>query len=237
MTAPRIVINTGGRPANPSFPGSDLVKTLDSTSIMEIDQLPDHLIVVGGGYIGLEFGQMFRRFGSKVTVIQRGPTLLSREDPDVAEEVAKILTEDGVELFLNSEPVRVENHSTGAIRLTVRTRDGEKRIDGSHLLLAVGRKPNTEDLNPSAGGIETDRAGNIRVNERLETNVPGIYAIGDVKGGPLFTHISYDDFRVIRANLIEGSNATTNDRLVPYTVFIDPWPDWNDGSPGALLRT
>jgi pyruvate/2-oxoglutarate dehydrogenase complex dihydrolipoamide dehydrogenase (E3) component len=189
---------------------------------MELEELPDHLIVVGGGYIGLEFGQMFRRFGSKVTVIQRGPTLLSREDPDIAEEVAKILTEDGINLLLNSEPVRAGKDSTGAIQLTVRTRDGEIQLLGSHLLLAVGRKPNTGDLNLSAAGIKANPGGHIPVNERLETNVPGVYAIGDVNGGPQFTHISYDDYRIIRANLLEGGNATTNERLVPYTVFIDP---------------
>ncbi|HLF83870.1 MAG TPA: mercuric reductase [Blastocatellia bacterium] len=222
LASPKILINTGGRPANPRFEGCDSITALDSTSIMELDELPEHLMVVGGGYIGLEFGQMFRRFGSEVTVVQRGSHLFSREDPDVAEEVAKILREDGVALMLKSQPARVERDSAGAIQLTVKTPDGETTISGSHLLMAVGRKPNTEELNLAAAGLETDRKGAIKIDERLETNVPGVFALGDVNGGPQFTHISYDDFRIIRANLIEASDATTSDRLVPYTVFIDP---------------
>jgi pyruvate/2-oxoglutarate dehydrogenase complex dihydrolipoamide dehydrogenase (E3) component len=222
ITAPKILINTGGRPSSPKFPGSDSVEALDSTSIMELDELPQHLMVIGGGYVGLEFGQMFRRFGSEVTIVQRGPRLLAREDPDVADEVAKLLTEDGITLFLNSESVRVERSANRSIQLTIRTPGGEKNVAGSHLLLAVGRNPNTEDLNLAAAGVETDARGFIKVNDRLETNVPGIYALGDVNGGPQFTHISYDDFRILRSNLIERGNASTKGRLVPYTVFIDP---------------
>jgi pyruvate/2-oxoglutarate dehydrogenase complex dihydrolipoamide dehydrogenase (E3) component len=188
---------------------------------MELDELPEHLLVLGGGYIGLEFGQMFRRYGSRVTIIQRGERLLNREDPDVADEVAKILGEDGITVLLSSEATRAERHS-GGLRLTVRTPDGDQAIDGSHLLAAAGRTPNTDSLNLSAAGIETDKHGSVKVNDRLETNVPGVYALGDVKGGPQFTHISYDDFRIIRANLIEGGTASLNDRLVPYTVFMDP---------------
>lgn len=221
LTADKIFINTGGRPEKPPVPGLDSVPTLDSTSIMELDVLPAHLLVLGGGYIGLEFGQMFRRFGSQVTVVQRGKQLLGREDPDVAEEVAKILREDGIEILLETQAVRVEK-GDGKIRLTVRTPTEERTLGGSHLLVAAGRAPNTDGLNLGAAGVQTDKRGNVQVNERLETNVPGIYALGDVKGGPAFTHISYDDFRVIRANLIEGGNAITTGRLVPYTVYIDP---------------
>jgi pyruvate/2-oxoglutarate dehydrogenase complex dihydrolipoamide dehydrogenase (E3) component len=183
--------------------------------------LPDHLLVLGGGYIGLEFGQMFRRFGSAVTVVQRSNQLLGREDPDVAEEVAKILREDGVEVLLETQTLRAEQ-ADGTIRLTVRTQNGERTLSGSHLLVAAGRVPNTDALNLSAAGVKTDKGGTVQVNERLETNVPGIYALGDVKGGPAFTHISYDDFRIIRTNLLEGGNTTTTGRLVPYTVYIDP---------------
>jgi len=221
LAADKFFINAGGRPSKPSVEGLDTVAFLDSTSIMELESVPQHLLVMGGGYIGLEFGQMFRRFGSEVTVVHRGDHLLAREDPDVADEVAKILREDGITVLLNAEASRIEQAS-GSIRLTVHTASGEQTVMGSHLLVATGRTPNTEHLNLAAAGVETDKHGFIKSNERLETNVPGVYALGDVKGGPQFTHISYDDFRIIRTNLIEGGNATTNDRLVPYTVFIDP---------------
>ncbi|MFQ5572534.1 MAG: FAD-dependent oxidoreductase, partial [Rhodothermales bacterium] len=202
--------------------GLDTVPTLDSTSIMELDVLPEHLLVLGGGYIGLEFGQMFRRFGSNVTIVQRGNYLLAREDPDVADEVAKIVREDGVEVLLETQAQRAEQAADGKIRLTVRTKAGERTLSGSHLLVAAGRAPNTEKLNLGAAGVQTDKRGFVQTNDQLETNVPGIYALGDVKGGPAFTHISYDDFRIIRTNLLEGGNVRTTGRLVPYTVYIDP---------------
>jgi pyruvate/2-oxoglutarate dehydrogenase complex dihydrolipoamide dehydrogenase (E3) component len=189
---------------------------------MELGTLPEHLLVLGGGYIGLEFGQMFRRFGSQVTIVQRGPALLVREDSDVAEEVAKILRQDGLNVLLETSPLKVAQTAAGQIELTVKTPAGEHSLTGSHLLLATGRAPNTNRLNLEIAGVQLDQRGFIQVNERLETNVPGIYALGDVKGGPAFTHISYDDFRIIRTNLLHGGNATTRDRLVPYTVFIDP---------------
>jgi pyruvate/2-oxoglutarate dehydrogenase complex dihydrolipoamide dehydrogenase (E3) component len=157
-----------------------------------------------------------------VTIVQRAPQLLGREDQDVADEVAKILLEDGVEVLLNSEATRVEKSGGGEIRLTVQTPEGERTLTGSHLLVAAGRVPNVEELNLSSAGIEIGKNGFIKANERLETTAPGVYALGDVKGGPQFTHISYDDYRIIRTNLIEGGNATVNDRFVPYTVFIDP---------------
>jgi pyruvate/2-oxoglutarate dehydrogenase complex dihydrolipoamide dehydrogenase (E3) component len=222
LAAKKIFINTGCRPADPRVEGLDQIAVLDSTSIMELDELPEHLLVLGGGYVGLEFGQMFRRFGSRVTIVQRASQLLGREDQDVADEVATILREDGVEVLLNTEAARVEKEGNGEIRLTARTPESERILAGSRLLAAVGRVPNTETLNLSSGGIETDKNGFIKVNDRLETTAPGVYALGDVKGGPQFTHISYDDYRIIRTNLIEGGNATVNDRFVPYTVFIDP---------------
>ena len=222
LTAGTIFLNAGDRPAKPALSGIENVSTLDSTSIMELDTVPEHLLVVGGGYVGLEFGQMFRRFGSRVTIIQRGAYLLTREDADVAGEVANILREDGIEVLLETRPVRVEQSSAGNISLTVQTPAGERTLTGSHLLVATGRVPNTDWLNLDAAGIQVDKRGFIEVNERLETNVPGIYALGDIKGGPAFTHISYDDFRIIRTNLLEKGNASIHGRLVPYTVFIDP---------------
>ena len=222
LTAERIFINAGARPSRPPLPGLDSVPTLDSTSIMELDEVPDHLLVLGGGYVGLEFGQMFRRFGSDVSVVQRGARLLAREDGDVADAVADIMRQDGIHVFLSSDAVRVESGGGGRIRLVIRSEGQEQTLEGSHLLVAVGRKPNTERLNLEAAGVQTDRGGFIVANERLETTAAGIYALGDVKGGPAFTHISYDDFRVIKTNLIEGGNATITDRMVPYTVYIDP---------------
>jgi pyruvate/2-oxoglutarate dehydrogenase complex dihydrolipoamide dehydrogenase (E3) component len=217
-----IFINTGCRPAVPPLYGLNEVPWLDSTSIMELDRVPEHLLVLGGGYIGLEFGQMFRRFGSVVTVVQRGRQLLAREDPDVAEAVAAILREDGIEIVLEAEAIRVGKAADTSLRLTVKTPSGERVLTGSHLLVAPGRIPNVEALNLAAAGVATDSKGFIRVNEFLETNVLGIYAMGDVNGGPAFTHISYDDFRILKTNLIDGGKTSILGRLVPYTVFIDP---------------
>jgi pyruvate/2-oxoglutarate dehydrogenase complex dihydrolipoamide dehydrogenase (E3) component len=222
ISAPTIVINTGARPAIPSLPGIETVPVLDSTSVMELDRVPEHLLVLGGGYIGLEFGQMFRRFGARVTIIQRGPQLLAREDGDVAGAVAAIMREDGVDVLLDTTAERVEQTTGGTIRLVVRTPDGERTIEGSHLLAAAGRAPNTDRLNLEAAGVATDKHGFVIANERLETSVEGIYAVGDVKGGPAFTHISYDDYRILKTNLIDNGQASTRERLVPYTVFIDP---------------
>jgi pyruvate/2-oxoglutarate dehydrogenase complex dihydrolipoamide dehydrogenase (E3) component len=218
LSADLVFLNVGARPSRPPLPGLDRVPTLDSTSIMELDHVPEHLLVLGGGYVGLEFGQMFRRFGSQVTIIQRGARLLAREDADVADAVADILRSDGISVLLRAEALRAE----GEVDLTVRTADGERTLRGSHLLVAVGRQPNTDMLNLPATGLEVDEHGFIPTNPRLETRVPGIYALGDVKGGPAFTHISYDDWRIIRTNLLEGGQASTTGRLVPYTMFIDP---------------
>jgi pyruvate/2-oxoglutarate dehydrogenase complex dihydrolipoamide dehydrogenase (E3) component len=213
----RIVVNTGGRPTVPPIPGLDQVQYLDSTSIMELTSAPKHLVVLGGGYIGLEFCQMFRRFGSRVTIVNRDPRLVLREDPDVSEEVEKILKEDGIKVLNSAQVTRVQKSGAG-VRVVLQSGG----VSGSHLLVAVGRVPNTDRLNLAAAGVETDRAGFIKVNPKLETNVPGIYAVGDVKGGPAFTHISYDDFRILRDNWLAGGNATTDGRQVPNCVFIDP---------------
>ena len=223
LAAPTIIINAGARSTVPPLPGLDGVPFLDSTSIMELDTVPEHLIVLGGGYIGLEFAQMFRRFGSNVTIIQRGDQVLAREDADIAEAVAAILREDGIEVLLNTAAVSVAHNPAGGIEVQVREADAaERAITGSHLLVAIGRTANADTLNLAAAGIHRDKRGFIPVDERLQTNVAGVYALGDINGGPAFTHIAYDDFRIVRTNLIEHGDATTAGRLVPYTVYIDP---------------
>ncbi|HEY2079316.1 MAG TPA: mercuric reductase [Streptosporangiaceae bacterium] len=222
VSAPAVVIDTGTRPRPLAITGAGEVPVVDSTSIMELDELPEHLIIVGGGYIALEFGQMFRRFGSEVTMIVRGARLMKREDEDVSDEVAAFLRDDGITVLTSSTPVRVEPAGGGRLRLTVRSEDGEQQLEGSHLLSAIGRIPNTEALTPEAGGIRLDAHGFIAVDEYLETSVPGVYAMGDVKGGPAFTHLSYDDYRILHTNLISHQKASTRDRIVPYTVFMDP---------------
>jgi pyruvate/2-oxoglutarate dehydrogenase complex dihydrolipoamide dehydrogenase (E3) component len=221
LAADAVFINVGARPSVPPIEGLDGIPTLNSTTVMELDEVPEHLLVLGGGYVGLEFAQMFRRFGSEVTIVQRGPQLLSREDADVAEALSEILREDGVEVLLRTSALRA-GRGDGGIQLTVRIPDGERTLSGSHLLVAAGRTPNTDTLNLEAASIETDEHGIIKTNERLETNLPHVWALGDAKGGPAFTHVSYDDFRVIRTNLLEGGDATTEGRLIPYTVFTDP---------------
>lgn len=221
LSAPLVVINVGCRPSAPKLAGIEGVPTLDSTSIMELDAVPAHLLVLGGGYIGLEFGQMFRRFGSKVTIVQRAKQLLGREDADVAEAVADVLRDDGIDVLLDTAALSVAPRGDG-LALTVKAGREERTIEGSHLLVAAGRTPNTDDLNLQAAGVETDEKGFVVVNERLGTSVEGVYALGDVKGGPAFTHISYDDFRIVRGNLLRGEQCSTKGRPAPYTVFIDP---------------
>jgi pyruvate/2-oxoglutarate dehydrogenase complex dihydrolipoamide dehydrogenase (E3) component len=188
---------------------------------MELDLVPEHLLVIGGGYIGLEFGQLFRRLGSRVTIFQQGSQLLRDEDSDVVVEILNILQKDGIEVFLNARVKRVVREGP-QIKLAVAIAEEERTFTGSHVLTATGRVPNSDTLNVSAAGIATDARGFLQVNAKLETNVAGIYALGDIKGGPAFTHISYDDFRIIRTNLLENGSASTEGRLVPYTVFIDP---------------
>lgn len=223
LTADKFFINAGCRSSVPSLEGLQTVPYLDSTSIMELDAVPEHLLVMGGGYIGLEFGQLFRRFGSRVTIVQRTAQLLGREDADVAAEVLKILQEDGIEVLFDAKVRRIAKDGAQIkLDVTVAGESDARTLAGSHLLVATGRVPNSDSLNITAAGIAADARGFIQVNSRLETNVAGIYALGDIKGGPAFTHISYDDFRIIRTNLIEKGGASTDGRLVPYTLFIDP---------------
>ena len=221
LSADRIFINAGARPSVPKLEGLQDVPFLDSTSIMELDAVPEHLLILGGGYVGLEFGQLFRRLGSRVTIVQSREQLLAGEDADIAEEVLAIVKKDGIDVLLSSRAERVVKSGAG-IQLKVRAGKEPRIVQGSHLLTAAGRTPNTDSLNVDAAGIATDERGFIKVNEKLETNVEGIYALGDINGGPAFTHISYDDFRILRTNLIEKRSATTENRFVPYTVFIDP---------------
>jgi pyruvate/2-oxoglutarate dehydrogenase complex dihydrolipoamide dehydrogenase (E3) component len=220
----QIFINTGTRPRIPGITGIEDTPYLTSTSIMELDSVPGHLLVIGGGYIGLEFGQMFRRFGSDVTIVHRGSQLLVREDEDVAEAVKDILTEDGIRVLLDTNPVEARLFRGSWVELELKpTAGGDTTpLSGSHLLVAAGRVPNTDGLALDRAEVEKDERGFVRVNERLETSAPGIFALGDVKGGPAFTHISYDDYRILHANLVEGGTRTTAERPIPYTVFIDP---------------
>jgi pyruvate/2-oxoglutarate dehydrogenase complex dihydrolipoamide dehydrogenase (E3) component len=221
LSAPKIFLNVGARAAIPSLEGIEDVPYLTSTSIMELDSLPEHLIILGGGYIGVEFGQTFRRFGAHVSIVQRGDQLLGREDADLAAEFADMLRGEGINIALNARATRTWQQN-GALYLEVESESASMTLRGSHLLVAAGRVPNTDTLNLAAAGIQADSRGFIKVNERLETNVAGIYALGDVNGGAAFTHIAYDDFRIVRDNLLHGAARTTQDRLVPYTVFTDP---------------
>jgi pyruvate/2-oxoglutarate dehydrogenase complex dihydrolipoamide dehydrogenase (E3) component len=221
LSAKNIFINAGTRASRPRLDGLDNIPFLDNASIMELDSAPEHLLILGGGYIGLEFGQLFRRFGSRVTIIQSAGQLLTGEDPDIADEVAKIFREDGIGIVLKGKATRV-SRSDGNIRLEVQQEGNSTTLVGSHLLVATGRTPNSDTLNLPAAGIQMNEHGFIQVNDRLETTADGVYALGDIKGGPAFTHISYDDFRIIRTNLLEKKTASIANRLVPYTLFIDP---------------
>jgi pyruvate/2-oxoglutarate dehydrogenase complex dihydrolipoamide dehydrogenase (E3) component len=229
----KIFINTGTRPSPPLLEGVAMLDqrvVLNSTSIQELDVVPGHLVVIGGGYIGVEFAQLFRRLGAKVTIIQRGKQLLPREDEEMAHMLREIFQEDGITVHLNSDPVRIAPSSTG-FTLEYRANHSDQPIEGTHILFATGRFPNTDMLDPGAAGINADNKGYIATNEYLETSTPAIFAMGDVKGPPSFTHISYDDFRIIRANILPSSSSSSSsstarlsikDRIVPYVVFTDP---------------
>lgn len=221
VSAEHVVVNTGTRPAMPVLEGLERAKPLTSETIQELDRLPAHLLVLGGGYIGCEFAQIFRRLGSRVTLMERGPRFLPREDADVGEHVLEIFRQDGIDVLLGASSVSVEGESGRAVRVTLKSAQGERVIEGSDLLVALGRVPNTEELNPAAAGIDITDRGFIKVNEKLETTAAQVWALGDVNGGPQFTHASLDDFRILMANL-SGGHRSTAQRLIPYTLFIDP---------------
>lgn len=221
LTADRVFLNVGARATVPDMPGLDQVDYLTNTSMMEIDFLPEHLIVVGGSYIGLEFGQMYRRFGSEVTVIDRGDRVIKRDDEDVSRVVQEVLEREGVRFRLGAECLSALRRGEGvAVRASCGGDDLE--VAGSHLLLAVGRTPNTHDLGLEAAGVEVDGRGFIRVDDELKTNVPGIWALGDCNGRGAFTHTSYNDFEVVEANLFDGDPRRVSDRILCYGLFTDP---------------
>ncbi|HWX27870.1 MAG TPA: FAD-dependent oxidoreductase [Steroidobacteraceae bacterium] len=221
LTGDQVFLNVGTHAAIPRVPGLEAARPLTHIEALELDYLPSHLVVLGGGYVGLEMAQAYRRFASRVTIIGSGPQLMTREDPDVAHEMQRILGDEGIQILVAAETLNVNGRSGEEVSLTVRTPSGEQKIEGSDLLVAVGRAPNTAGIGLGEAGVALDGRGYIRVNERLETTAPGVWAIGECAGSPQFTHISVDDFRIIRDNL-SGGNHSTRDRLVAYCVFTDP---------------
>jgi pyruvate/2-oxoglutarate dehydrogenase complex dihydrolipoamide dehydrogenase (E3) component len=222
MKADLIFLNTGCKTIIPEIEGLNDIDYLTSTTILDLDKVPEHLLVIGGNYIGLEFGQMFRRFGSKVTILEKGPRIVAREDEDVSEELTHILEEENIKIISGSQVIKFKKTRKGNISATVKTGKNEHQIKCSHVLVAVGRGPNTDTLGLDKTGVKMDEHGFIKVNNKLETNVKGVYALGDVKGGPAFTHISYNDYTIVYRNLVEGENLNIKDRPVPYCMFTDP---------------
>jgi pyruvate/2-oxoglutarate dehydrogenase complex dihydrolipoamide dehydrogenase (E3) component len=221
LTAPRIFVNVGGRAFVPDLPGVHEVPFLTNRSMLELDHLPEHLIVVGGSYVGLEFAQMYRRFGAEVTVIEKSPRLIAREDEEVSETVREILVGEGIDVRTDAECISLLPHARG-VEVGVNCRVGEPTSVGSHVLLAVGRRPNTDDLGLEAAGVETDARGYIKVDDGLATNVPGIWALGDCNGRGAFTHTAYNDFEIIAANLLDGESRRVSDRIPGYALYVDP---------------
>jgi pyruvate/2-oxoglutarate dehydrogenase complex dihydrolipoamide dehydrogenase (E3) component len=217
-----IFINTGVKTAVPEIEGLGDIQYLTSTSILDLDHIPKHLLVLGGNYIGLEFGQMFRRFGSKVTILERSGRIASHEDDDISDELSKILKSEDINIHTNTIATQFETKANGKIVATISVNGKEGKIKCSHVLIAVGRTPQTAALNLAKTGVKTDERGSIKVNDKLETNVKGVYALGDVKGGPAFTHISYNDYTVVYRNLVRKENLSIEGRLVPYCMFTDP---------------
>ena len=221
LDADRIFINVGGRALVPDWPGLSSVPYLNNTSMMQVDFLPEHLIVVGGSYVGLEFAQMYRRFGAQVTVVEMAPRLIAREDEDVSEAVQDILAGEGIGLRLNARCIGASARD-GGIVVTADCAEGPPQIVGTHLLVAVGRRPNTEELGLDAAGIERDERGFIKVDDQLRTNVPGVWALGDVNARGAFTHTSWNDYEIVAANLLDGDARRVTDRIAAYALFIDP---------------
>ncbi|RPD41379.1 mercuric reductase [Chitinophaga barathri] len=222
LSAEHIFINTGARPMIPAIPGLADIPYLTSTTILDLDKIPEHLAIIGSGYIAMELGQMYARFGSRVTILERNAAPLEKEDDDVAACIRQILEEDNVTFLTNAAVNKVSRNLDGQTELTLMQHSEEKRITCSHLLVAAGRAPNTEELNLSLAGVKTGPHGYIEVNDRLETSAPGIYAMGDVKGGPAFTHISYNDHLIVAHNIIDKQNLSIKDRMIPYCMFTDP---------------
>ena len=215
------MLNLGSHAAIPDVPGIAAARLLTHIEALELDYAPSHLIVLGGGYVGVETAQTFRRFGSRVTIVEPGRQLMGREDPDVAQEIQTILNGEVVEVALNAQPVKVQGLSGDVVAVTAKTVDGERTIEGSDLKVAVGRIPNTADIGLDNAGVELDPRGFVRVNERLEASAPGVWAIGECAGSPQFTHISVEDFKIVRDNMV-GGNRRTDGRQVPYVMFTDP---------------
>jgi dihydrolipoamide dehydrogenase len=222
LQADLIFINTGAKPYIPDIDGLSDINYLTSTTILDLENIPKHLLIIGGNYIGLEFGQMFRRFGSRVTVLEKSERIVPREDEDISEELTKILTDEDVNIRTNTVATDFKKKSGGKIVVSLLDGEDEKKLRCTHVLVAVGRLPQTEALNLDKTNVKTDERGAIIVNDKLETNIPGIYALGDVKGGPAFTHISYNDYTIVYRNLIEKENLSIKDRPVPYCMFTDP---------------
>jgi len=221
IEADKFFINVGARANVPPMPGLGQVRYLTNSSMMDVDFLPEHLIIVGGSYVGLEFGQMYRRFGSEVTVVEMGPRLIHREDEDVSQAVQEILENEGINIRLNAECIAMEKHGD-KVAINLDCSSGDKKVLGSHLLLAVGRVPNTNDLGLENTGITVDQRGYIQVDDQLRTNVPGIYALGDCNGRGAFTHTSYNDYEIVAANLLDNDARRVSDRITAYALYIDP---------------
>jgi pyruvate/2-oxoglutarate dehydrogenase complex dihydrolipoamide dehydrogenase (E3) component len=221
LAADRLFLNLGTHATIPPIPGLAAALPLTHIDMLELGRLPEHLVVLGGGYVGLEFAQAFRRFGSRVSLVEHGPQLLGREDPDIADEIRRVLGGEGIEIILAADVLQVEGRSGEGVRLRVRTAAGEHTMSGSDILAATGRTPNTAEIGLEVAGVQLDARGYVSVNDRLETSAPDVWAIGECAGSPQFTHVSLDDFRIIRDNLV-GGNRSTRDRLVPYCLFTDP---------------
>jgi pyruvate/2-oxoglutarate dehydrogenase complex dihydrolipoamide dehydrogenase (E3) component len=221
LVGAQVFLNVGTHAAIPNIPGLEAAKPLTHIEALELDVLPQHLIVIGGGYAGLELAQAYRRFGAEVTVVEAGTQLMGREDSDASQEIRQILADEGVAIHVGAQLIKVEGHSGNAVSITLRTSSGEQTIEGSHILVAAGRIPNTAGIGLNTAGVELDDRGFVRVNERLETSAPDVWALGECAGSPMFTHISEDDFRIVRDNLA-GGKRSTGDRLTPYCMFTDP---------------
>ena len=221
LQADKIFINVGGRASVPAMPGIRDVPFLTNSSIMEVDFLPEHLVIVGGSYIGLEFGQMYRRFGSEVTIVEMGPRLIGREDEDISEAVRQILEAEGIQIRLNAKCISLARHDS-RIAVGIRCDEGPPEVLGTHVLLAVGRTPNTHDLGLDRAGVATDERGYIVVDDQLQTNVPGVWALGDCNGRGAFTHTSYNDYEIVADNLLNKDDRRVSDRIQTYALFTDP---------------